>query len=73
MAFAKSKLISSSPDYFITSLAHSAGRLREPATAVAINAGNYGYLTVYNVQHVNMTNTLVAFTLNIIIDALLFE
>lgn len=50
MSFAKSKLISSSPDYFICTANNSANRLREPATAVANNQGNYGYLSFYYIQ-----------------------
>ena len=35
-----------SPDYFAVSCTNSAGRLREPATAVASGSGNYGYITI---------------------------
>jgi len=46
MSFAKSKLISSTPDYFICSANNSANRLREPVTAVAANMGNYGHILI---------------------------
>lgn len=49
MAFAKSKMISSTPDFFVCSCTNSANRLREPIAPVAINAGNYGYITYYGV------------------------
>lgn len=47
MSYSKSKLISSTPDYFVCSATDSANRLREPCTAVAQNTGNYGYLMLY--------------------------
>ena len=35
MSLSKSKMISSTPDYFVCDVTNSANRLREPVTAVA--------------------------------------
>ena len=47
MSFAKSKLISSTPDYFACSITNSAARLREPANPGLVGSGNYGYISIY--------------------------
>ncbi len=49
MTFAKSKLISSTPDYFICGANDASGKLREATSVPTINTGNYGYLTIYYV------------------------
>lgn len=49
MSIAKSKLISSTPDYFVCDVNNSANRLREPVTAVAKGSGNFGFAIIYGV------------------------
>jgi len=42
MSYGKSKLISSTPDYFVFDCINSTNVLREAIKTVAQNAGNYG-------------------------------
>ncbi len=50
MTFAKSKLISSSPDYFIFGVTDSSGKLRESVTTpTSMGVGNYGHVYLYGV------------------------
>jgi len=49
MSLSKSKLISSTPDYFACEVNNSANRLRELSGPVNQKTGNYGYLTVFGV------------------------